>query len=66
MGICDMGELTAQDVRSLVEKLWLRCPDCQPESLCWGEAGEDDHGGLYKGAWILRQRETKVWGETVK
>ena len=41
--------------------LFTRCPGCQPESLCWGEPGEDDHGGRYKGSRILRQRETKVW-----
>ena len=41
--------------------LFTRCPGCQPESLYWGEPGEDDHGGRYKGSWILRQRETKVW-----
>ena len=45
----------------LRDPLFTRCPGCQPESLYWGEPGEDDHGGRYKGSWILRQRETKVW-----
>lgn len=41
--------------------LWEKEESLRPESLYWGEPGEDDHGGIYPASWMLRNRETKPY-----